>query len=189
MPILYTSVDDRIPGSVCGFCFRWLVPLYNVPPSLRLTDIISYHNTENRALHIQHINDYFGWRGSCPHEFEFTNDTISEIIPEKWLMCTYISIRRVICPHLSKTKVYHHTVLSILPRLTTLHITRPTEQTKGCLFIVIISLSLSLSFWLSSFHCLPHLTHWGWVMHLCVSKLTIIGSDNDLSPGRRQAII
>ena len=33
------------------------------------------------------------------------------------------------------------------------------------------------------------LTHWGWVMHICVSKLTIIGSDNGLSPGRRQAII
>ena len=26
-------------------------------------------------------------------------------------------------------------------------------------------------------------------MHICVSKLTIIGSDNGLSPGRRQAII
>ena len=26
-------------------------------------------------------------------------------------------------------------------------------------------------------------------MHICVSKLAIIGSDNDLSPGRRQAII
>ena len=32
-------------------------------------------------------------------------------------------------------------------------------------------------------------THWGRVTHTCVSKLTIIGSDNDLSPGRRQAII
>ena len=27
------------------------------------------------------------------------------------------------------------------------------------------------------------------MMHLCVDKLTIIGSDNGLSPGRRQAII
>ena len=34
-----------------------------------------------------------------------------------------------------------------------------------------------------------NLTHWGRVTHLCVGKLTIIGSDNDLSPGRRQAII
>ena len=33
------------------------------------------------------------------------------------------------------------------------------------------------------------LTHWGRVTHICVSKHTIIGSDNGLSPGRRQAII
>ena len=33
------------------------------------------------------------------------------------------------------------------------------------------------------------LTHWGWVMHICVGNLTIIGSDNGLSPDRRQAII
>ena len=32
-------------------------------------------------------------------------------------------------------------------------------------------------------------THWGRVTHLYVSKLTIIGSDNGLWPGRRQAII
>ena len=33
------------------------------------------------------------------------------------------------------------------------------------------------------------LTHWGRVTHICVSRLTIIGSDNGLSPDRRQAII
>ena len=33
------------------------------------------------------------------------------------------------------------------------------------------------------------LTHWGIVTHICVSKLIIIGSDNGLSPDRRQAII
>ena len=33
------------------------------------------------------------------------------------------------------------------------------------------------------------LTHWGRVTHICVSKLIIIGSDNGLSPRRRQAII
>ena len=33
------------------------------------------------------------------------------------------------------------------------------------------------------------LTHWGRVTHICVVDLTIIASDNDLSPGRRQAII
>ena len=41
-------------------------------------------------------------------------------------------------------------------------------------------LGLVISIWL---------THWGRVTHICVSKLTIIGSDNGLSPGRRQAII
>ena len=34
-----------------------------------------------------------------------------------------------------------------------------------------------------------YLTHLGRVTHICVSKLTVIGSDNGLSPGRRQAII
>ena len=33
------------------------------------------------------------------------------------------------------------------------------------------------------------LTHWDRVTHTYASKLTIIGSDNGLSPGRRQAII
>ena len=42
--------------------------------------------------------------------------------------------------------------------------------------------------------CLVHsgqkdLTQWDRVTHICVSKLTIIGSDNGLSPGRRQAIL
>ena len=33
------------------------------------------------------------------------------------------------------------------------------------------------------------LTHWGRVTHICVSKQSIIGSDNGLAPGRRQSII
>ena len=35
---------------------------------------------------------------------------------------------------------------------------------------------------------LETLTHWGRATHICVGNLTIIGSDNGLSPGRRQAI-
>ena len=38
-------------------------------------------------------------------------------------------------------------------------------------------------------HIVKMLTHWGRVTHICVGKQTIIGSDNGLSPGRRQAII
>ena len=33
------------------------------------------------------------------------------------------------------------------------------------------------------------LSHWGRVTHMCVSEIIIIGSDDDLSPDRRQAII
>ena len=38
-------------------------------------------------------------------------------------------------------------------------------------------------------HCNVVLTHWGRVTHICVDNQTINGSDNGLSPGRRQAII
>ena len=34
-----------------------------------------------------------------------------------------------------------------------------------------------------------HLTHWGWVKHICINKLTIIGSGNGLSPGWCEVII
>ena len=37
--------------------------------------------------------------------------------------------------------------------------------------------------------CTQLLTHWGRVTHICVGNLAIIGSDNGLSPDRRQAII
>ena len=33
------------------------------------------------------------------------------------------------------------------------------------------------------------LTHWGQVTHICVSEIIIIGADNGLLPGWRQAII
>ena len=36
---------------------------------------------------------------------------------------------------------------------------------------------------------ITNFTHWGWVTHICVGNLNTISSDNDLSPGRRQAII
>ena len=45
----------------------------------------------------------------------------------------------------------------------------------------------SFCYFVRQWYC--RLTHWGRVTHICVGKLTIIGSDNDLSPERRQAII
>ena len=41
----------------------------------------------------------------------------------------------------------------------------------------------------SGFDQVAFSTHWGRVTDICVSKLTIIGSDNGLSSGRRQVLI
>ena len=54
---------------------------------------------------------------------------------------------------------------------------------------VLVSLAQNQSIAISPATSGPLLTHWGRVTYICVSKLTIIGSDNGLSPGRRQAII
>ena len=71
---------------------------------------------------------------------------------------------------------------------------RASNAKVWCFFVVCMSKMLSkqssclwfempgCSFW-------HNLAHWGRVTHICVSKLTIIGSDTGLSPGRRQAII
>ena len=50
-------------------------------------------------------------------------------------------------------------------------------------------LKISSAEWQLFSLCLNVLSHWGRVTHIYVSKLAIIGSDNDLSPGQRQAII
>ena len=47
----------------------------------------------------------------------------------------------------------------------------------------------SLYLFVVKLHSKAVLTHWGRVTHICVGNLAIIGSDNGLSPGRRQAII
>ena len=52
-----------------------------------------------------------------------------------------------------------------------------------------ISLHISAYNYIKGVFCCGTLTHWGRVTHICVGKLTIIGSDNGLSPERRQAII
>ena len=56
------------------------------------------------------------------------------------------------------------------------------------------SASMMLTFEIGTFSSLrvnlsKRLFHWGWVMHIYVSNLTIIGSDNGLLPGWHQAII
>ena len=68
-----------------------------------------------------------------------------------------------------------------------LHIAKTTIFAEAKIiysFIVLCELSM-----LASPFNITTLTHWGRMAHICVGKLTMIGSDNGLSPGRRQAII
>ena len=63
--------------------------------------------------------------------------------------------------------------------------------TKYLWFVNVIRKYLSLVCSFNMFRKLQchTLTSWGQVKHLCISKLTIIGSDNGLSPSQRQANI
>ena len=60
---------------------------------------------------------------------------------------------------------------------------------KLYLHIIWVMVSLLLSHWNLINPISAVLTHWGRVTHICVFNLTIISSDNGLSPGRRQTII
>ena len=60
---------------------------------------------------------------------------------------------------------------------------------KGCRYFSVVIHNKALCRILNDQVYITGLTHWGRVTHICVSKLTIIDSDNGLSPGRRQAII
>ena len=64
----------------------------------------------------------------------------------------------------------------------------PWEQISVQFLLKKIPLKISSGKWWY-YLSLNVLTHWGLVTHICVSKLSIIGSDNGLSPDRRQAII
>ena len=55
---------------------------------------------------------------------------------------------------------------------------------SDCIVIALVAVfTLHTSHKQAAVHVWPCLTHWGRVMHICVSKLAFIGSDNGLSPG------
>ena len=69
-------------------------------------------------------------------------------------------------------------------------------SSQFCLCLVLLGAKTSASAMMTKFlsciypePALQWLSHWGRVMHICISKLTVIGSDNGLSPGWHQAII
>ena len=70
-----------------------------------------------------------------------------------------------------------------------LHLAQNGSKVMGrvCSIVYVIRYECEFS------HVFPYspyeLTAWGRVTHICIGILTIIGSDNGMSPGRRQAII
>ena len=69
-------------------------------------------------------------------------------------------------------------------------------ETKWLVFRLYFEINFLVWKWMYYFYVFKwklfprvQLTHWGRVTHICVGKLSIIGSDNGLSPNRRQAII
>ena len=88
------------------------------------------------------------------------------------------------CPKATRHQLNQCWPSSMLPY----GITRPQwDNRRSHLMNITIELMHSQQ---QSIDSLSHsLTHWGRVTHICVSKLTIIGPDNGLSPGRHQAII
>ena len=88
------------------------------------------------------------------------------------------------CKHFSLFKMIRHPLNYIIRKGSVVSSTQ------------ILTLCSSRTFWttFSYFGSLPEnqlrfvQTHWGQKTYICVSKLTIIGSDNGLSPEQRQAI-
>ena len=95
-----------------------------------------------------------------------------------------------------------------LPSFVIIHLKYISQKFHGSLFLrvqlrtshrwFITSTNDDQFLWHHHHHMLTHwslrdaagkLTHWGRVTHICVSKIITIGSDNGLSPDRRQAII
>ena len=83
----------------------------------------------------------------------------------------------------------------LITKFKTLLIESATPEKKMFLFYTFLKTSTKLGPYIwhfvifSSFVLSVDLTHWDRVTHICVSKLTTIGSDNGLPPGQRQAII
>ena len=84
-----------------------------------------------------------------------------------------------------KTSRSGATVSAILTRLTT--VTLAGWCTVN--YVIWNGIELKRSSILKNRAITNDLTHWDRVTHICVGNLTIIGSDNGLSPGRRQAFI
>ena len=106
------------------------------------------------------------------------------------------------CMYLSHSTTQEETDSPICFKINSWHIEAETngrhfpDDIFKCICLnenVWMSIEISLEFIpkdpISNIPALIQITHWGRVTHICVSKIISLGSDNGLSPGRRQAII
>ena len=86
-----------------------------------------------------------------------------------------------ICCHC--IEVFSLYILALAPKSYVYH------PCKLCVLFALIKNMVSIGMHVSLNDFMTPLTHWGRVTHTCISKITIIGSDNGLLPGQHQAII
>ena len=152
-----------------GTCLPWSAP----------------HGSLTAWEHIVHHDDILTWK-HFPHYWPFVRGFTGSLVLMNGLMdvCNFTIVDTVKLMTLTVCAQY------------TNEITYPFTNWNVCV--------IDIWKWRSSFilHCImdvitesccnqsePMLTHWGRVTHICITYLTIIASDNGLSPGRRQAII
>ena len=112
---------------------------------------------------------------------------VENIISEWFSICIHIYLHVI---YQIKLEKYHDTYMQFKSTYYRIYCL-PTERILAMSIHLCVCPFISPSH-LWCFHTFPDkllLTHWGRAMHICVSKPTIIGSDNGLSPGRRQVII
>ena len=97
--------------------------------------------------------------------------------------CVFISPNSLVTNERIYTLSYYHNQIGTMNDYP---LSRVRSWSNGMGFMSLYILLLKDSLDPSAF---GELTHWGRVTHICVGKLAIIGSNNGLSPGRRQVII
>ena len=122
----------------------------------------------------------------------------SDFLPWFWSKLTHsglVMVWLILCQHWLRACCLYSTKSLPEPMLTNSHLDPLrlfeiwVKLNALKFFFLKMHLKMAATQWQPFCLSLNVLTHWGWVTHICVGNLTIIGSDNDLSPGRRQAII
>ena len=133
---------------------------------------------QTKAINNSYIYIYISCKCDTNRAGHFTLDAYASR-PVACLLFMYSDLHRDCKPSASETRPYRAAAGE------TVHWTNWTSQQT-----LAVNLSWRMEYVRYKMTInIPRLTHWGRVTHICVNKLTVIGSDNGLLPDRRQAII